>query len=109
MAAMMRQSHTNVHPARESKGMADKTKTDEAQWLGSRSSTLVGTCSPSGWMRRTLSLPSCHAARRAKINANAQDGNKLRLTSRPTRQCHFNRGSQATLAEGDQARVTVSN
>src|SRR6516162_918935 len=77
MAAMMRQSHTNVHPARESKGMADKTKTDEAQWLGSRSSTLVGTCSPSGWMRRTLSLPSCHAARRAKINAN--DINRLML------------------------------
>ena len=24
---MMRQSHTNIHPARESKGMADKTKT----------------------------------------------------------------------------------
>ena len=27
MAAMTRQSHTNIHPARESKGMADKTKT----------------------------------------------------------------------------------
>jgi len=24
---MTRQSHTNIHPARESKGMADKTKT----------------------------------------------------------------------------------
>jgi len=102
---MMRQSHTNIHPAKESKGNGRRSQDpDEAQWLGS----------PSGWMRRAVCLPSCHAARRAKINVNdqstnAQDGNKLRLTSRPTRQCHFNRGSQATLAEGDQARVTASN
>jgi hypothetical protein len=58
--------------------MADKTKTQ----------TKLG--SPSDWMRRALCLPACHAARRVKINANdqstnAQDGNKIRLTSRLTR------------------------
>jgi hypothetical protein len=52
---MMRQSHTNIHPAKESKGNGRQNQDlDEAQWLGS----------PSDWMRRALCLPSCHAARR---------------------------------------------
>src|SRR5262249_62428869 len=79
MAAMMRQSHTNIHPAKESKGNGRRSQDpDEAQWLGSPPTgcDALSACPPA--------TPRAAPKLTRNQSTNAQDGNKLRLTSRLT-------------------------